>query len=43
MLWIISGVAWLKSAWGARKNDVWHVFFQAKSTHLPLKLGVKEI
>ena len=37
---IILRITWLKSAWKARKNDISHVFFRAKSTHLPLKLGV---
>ena len=30
----------MKSAWKAHKNDILHVFFRAKSTHLLLKLGL---
>ena len=37
---IILRIIWLKSAWKASKNDESHVIFRAKSTHLPLKLGM---
>ena len=37
---IISTITWLKSAWKARKDDVWHNLLPPKLTFLLFKLGV---